>query len=1188
MRTLKLVLLLVLGVFSPCAQAAIKVAYCAPGQTDVMTPECEQRIVIGGFLDDFFKHAGSNNFDVVGKAVRRCIISQMLSGAWSFDSNDKRVNFSRWKPVDIYIGSQCEDYVERTDRRQIMVRVDFYASGANASKSFLLPRLDEACSWLVDRILEMSRLPADEEKRMRKFFADRKSFLYSYYLSPGIIGHYCDNGVDARMPFALENWKKSQFNPLMATRVVDASYLLVQDHRRLQKYSKDKVLALGMHALEELIGRVDPLDEDIIKPFVFHYRKEVLKLMDEVEKRCGRSAVEDLEDNVLSGELDLESTDEALSLTKKVSACEAEKIRASVKRLREWCRNGYEIPPPNPAEAEEVVRYTTGGGEHPLLVRHKITAAASRKDVAFLRSHLNDVFRQNRAYALTKLAEVDPEGAYPYVLKAMEDCHTWARLYASIELAKTAKAKDVDIIRKFLSQETNRCVKLYLADALARAEGKPLPPPRPAAHEFPRDRTLIWLCGGNGELTDQTPWEAYYTCALPNLKPSDAVRRAYESGKIFISRPTPIGEGGLVVADPGSADTFWTTLERQLPDECLAYQDGFVYGEESMSMSASAAWPHAWRVFCEEAGIDPKPIAGNIKNLTNIQRRQYDDWGTRVAIEGFNVLYDFTHDYFGKLKPGVKVATYMCRQCGTMGPYARKWKFDISAGYVYGTGPTKRPRERNRYAYSEIRKLKTLWPERPCQWLSWGTPVHPEVGELQAKLDDQARKAGRSPMSLPCYRQIWEQQPYFRRWEEAYSANITSWQAGAMPGYFASYSTKCKKGGGSCVYLDTEGVYPGYMSKSLEDGIRYAFRDTLIDYRDMLSKRDSPSVSDDDLDTESVELEEDGGKGDPAYQRQQEDIAKFRQGYMNAFRFMYDTARTQVGMPYYEPQDFKSLLMLTGKGGGTECAASQWMDGFDVVDDASIPVAMGTLSRYHFIAVTDVDGKGTRMDESTRRAFLSWLKEQQGVLWVEGWLGENPRYTFECPEGDLRTPWPWTPSVTNNAEVITVWKDPAYKAIVIFEKRQAKVTDEPIVRGGKVLREFFAGNGIDFQFPKAPGMISTRVGKFEVHALSQRSSYKGRVEGVELLTGEKDPMLTIDNEDAFAMVVKNDWIRPWVAVHDGVRVLAGNRFERVEAIPGGLRVKGVRGPFGEPSALPNKVIRLHREGDSMLFKRSSK
>ena len=1183
-KVLLMAAVLAAGILSARA-GRISVAYPVPGVSDLMPPEHRLRICVGNFLDDLFRH-DTEDFERVGDRVKEAIIAQINSGAWDFPTPDKRVNFTQWHPLDLFVDFEYHGGVDpKTRAPNGVAKVDFWWKGGNASKEFRMNQLAEACGWILDQIVEKCALPEKNAAKLKKFYADRKGFLVPYYVTPGIVGHYCDNGVDTRMPSALDGFKLSRDNPLMATRVVDAAYLLVLDHRELKKYTGAKVTAIGMTFLEKCVGTLDPLDEEFLRPFVYHYRKDVRKLLERLVKSADSDSLDNLADDALTGSSD-DELDDDLSLDRKNTKKDIKAIEASAKRLLDWCDNGYEKAPPVPGEAEEVAKYTTGGGEHPLLVRHKLLKAAERKDLAFIESHLGDFFRHSRALALKLYAQLAPEKAHPHLLKAMEDTHTWARLYASIDLAKLAKPADAAKIKGFLGKERNRAVKLYLADALAKAEGRPAPAPQPAAHAIPTDRQLVWFCGPGGALCDVSPFEAYYTCAMPNLSPSDAVKRAYRKGKIFFSRPTPIGEGALVVASPACADTFWTNLDQQLPDECLAYQDGFVYGEESMAMSSGAAWASAWQVFCEEAGIDPKRIGGDIRKLTKEERVQYDDWGTMVAIEGFNVLYDFTKDYFGKLKPGIQVCTYMCQQCGTQGYHAKDWKFDVSAGYIYGVGPAIPPQGRNRAAYTVIRGLKTIWPDRPVQWLSWGIPRHPELEKKKKELAAAEKAKGRTPKHFPCYKEIWEQEPFFYRFDECYSANITSWQAGAMPGYFTSFATKAKEGGDSCVWMDAEGIYEGYPSPSLDAGVKYAYADTLVDYRDGMKTRDAPTIDGDEAaEEEDLSLEEEGGKDDPAYKQQQADIAAFRKGYFNTVRYLYDTARAQVGMPYYDPKDFKNLVIRAGKGRGFDGTAALWMNGYDWADNAAQPVRNGTLSRYRFISVNDADGKGTRMDEATRQAYLKWLRETDGVLWVEGYLGENPRCGFGMPTGDLKTPWPWDASITNSPNALVVWKDPAYKARVVFEK-PAKTRDPAVVeKCGQIVKQFFAKRGVDMNWPVAPGVISTKVGNFEIHSLVHSSCYTGTVEGVELLTGVVNPTLAPDPDSSFAMVVKGDWQKPWVAVHDNVRVLAGNRFKSVEQVKGGLKVETEDGPFGEPSALPDKSVKAKKDGAATVFTR---
>lgn len=1164
------------------AGASVRVAYPVPGHSGLLPDSDRQRIIIGNFLDDFFRHA-PNHFTRISDPIKRTVLAQVNSGAWAFDTDDKRINFSRWKKIDLFVDFNLIPTGKTPSGYAVgPVKVDFFYEGANESKTFEMESIGEACEWLAEKILAACSVPKAETAALRKFVADRRAFLVDYYLAPGIVGHYTDSGVEPRLEKAQTCYKKSRNNPLVLTRIVDAAYLAVTDKRKMSHLTPAKVKAIGLNALESLVGKVDPLDEEILKPFIYHYRDEVRAILSRLDKGASAKTLDDLEDDALGGESD-EPVDDDLSLDKTRTAGELAAVKACVRRFRDWCEHGYEVPPPVPGEADEVANIVTGGGKHPLLVRHGLMKAAKKKDAAALVEHLGDSFRPSRALALTLLAELDPEKAYPHLLTAMGDVHTWLRFHAAMQLAKLAKAADAKAIAGFLAKERNRATRLYLEDALAKAEGRPQPPPRPAAHPIPKDRTLIW--GGGGSLADVAPWDATYTCALPELEPSEVNRRAYDRGKYVISRPTPVGDGGWVVSDPACADTFWTTLDRQAPDLTLRYNDGFVFGEESMGMDPWANWKTAWTVFCEEAGIDPKRIGGDRAKLTEEERVRYLDWGKSVCIEGFNVLYDFTKAYFGKLKPGFTVCTATCHESGTGGAHAADWRFDLSMGYIYGVGPTTAPRWRNRRAYALVRLYRTLWPERPCQWGSWGMPRHLEVERQLAEAAAEDRAKGRTPRFIPEYRQIWEQEPMFPRFDECYSATITSYQAGGMPGWFTAFSTHAKTGKDGCVWMDG-GIYPGAPSPTLDEAVRYAFQDTLVDYRDAMKAKDSPAL-DDGGEDDVIDLEEEGGKDDPAFKRQQDDMRKFRIGYLNAYRYVYDTARTQAGLPRYDPEDFASLILATGRGRYQESSAAQWMNGFDYADDASQVVQRGLLKKYRFIAVSDADGKGTAMDEMTKRDYLKWLKQTPGVLWVEGVLADNPRRTFDHPNGDLVSKWPWdVASVTNRTEELFVWKNPAWKAIVIFEKPAKKAAAAAVESGGRIVKEFFAANGVEMDWPVAPGVIVTKIGGLEIWSLSQRSTYTGRVKGVEILTGERDPVITPEGENGFAMVATGDYTAPWVAVRNGIRVLAGNRFEKVESVPGGLRVTQREGPLGEPSALPSKEVeRSGSSGRSFTFTR---
>src|SRR5690606_26776299 len=114
---------------------------------------------------------------------------------------------------------------------------------------------------------------------------------------------------------------------------------------------------------------------------------------------------------------------------------------------------------------------------------------------------------------------------------------------------------------------------------------------------------------------------------------------------------------GTLITGPGISDSTWLTLQSELNDDNMPWIDGVVYGEETMSMTLETMWPEAWRLFCLDANLDHQTIAGEIKNLSPIQRRASNDWAHTRVIEGFNELYDLTRLIFDAKRPGLQVCT---------------------------------------------------------------------------------------------------------------------------------------------------------------------------------------------------------------------------------------------------------------------------------------------------------------------------------------------------------------------------------------------------------------------------------------------------------------------------------------------------------------------------------------------------
>ena len=203
-------------------------------------------------------------------------------------------------------------------------------------------------------------------------------------------------------------------------------------------------------------------------------------------------------------------------------------------------------------------------------------------------------------------------------------------------------------------------------------------------------------------------------------------------------------------------------IEAELPHEDVVYIDGVVYGEESMNFRPDSLWQSGWRLFALEAGLDPNLIKGDIETLSATQRRAWSHWAAERHIDGFNQLYDDTKLLYGKIRPGLQVATFMTEESllsSGPNPADLRWKFDVGGIYDYKVS--------NRIAYYLIRRIKTLWPDRPIIWLSLGIGGY-EMNPVKYSL--------KTPTS-----------PWRSRSDRAYADSITAWLAGADVGWFSTW-----------------------------------------------------------------------------------------------------------------------------------------------------------------------------------------------------------------------------------------------------------------------------------------------------------------------------------------------------------------------------------------------------------------
>jgi len=771
-----------------------------------------------------------------------------------------------------------------------------------------------------------------------------------------------------------------------------------------------------------------------------------------------------------------------------------------------------------------------------------------------------------RAHALTRLVERDPARGRVALALAIADPHRWVRLQAAALLAGVASAVEVPAIRQVVAQEKDEAIGLYLADALAKAEGKPLPTARPAAHSIAGKKNLAWLCGTGADV-ENSPAEAYYFCSQP-VVPDEAGQRAYRAGKIFIPRVNTVGNSCFLISDPGWQDRFWITMQSQLTSNTLPWTDGVVFGEESMSSDSEEMWGNGWPLFCRDAGLDPQRIQGDRKALSLYEARAWKNWSQSKLIEGFNLLYDYTKLYYGKLRPGFMVGTYLPGQGGvTLAD--RRWKFDFGGLYWYAGS--------NREMYTYVRRFKTLWPDRPINWLANGCT------HLYGNLN-----AGSGPKPDAAY----PTELMVERWERPYADNLSAWMAGADSGWFSIFGAENKRQ--EPVFgLHLEDMYPGSprLEKAMSNYAAYV--ETLARVEAKPGRPTTDDMQSDDGNTAGqLELDVKKPGDDPAKKRAEEFRVRTQQSFLIMGKYVYDCMRVFASLPRLDPNPQALVIHLHDWPGGRRFNAPglNLLNAYDYLPDINQAANDLNLSRYRMIAVSGLND--APLMDSTIERVTAWLKDQPVILYVHGTLcaaNTNEASTAEHHAGLLQNDWPWEKEVSlvgsnyslsgPNVKALgsdpvgpncVLWQKPDFKGVVIFDSGTADIND---------LRKTVNALSADKQIGlELTGPASQEI--WQTNGLWVVNSYDSKainiVKGVDLLTGEANPQVGPGRNGA---LVARDFTGKYVAAWNGVAILCDQPIGRVSPVEGGLRVECpglIRAGSETGAAL------VHREGGGEL------
>lgn len=822
--------------------------------------------------------------------------------------------------------------------------------------------------------------------------------------------------------------------------------------------------------------------------------------------------------------------------------------------------------------------------DHPYVRMQIVDRLAKEGDAAAL-ARLLQACQNNhphvRAKALRRLFDKDPAQARPAALRALRDPFHWVRLHAAALAPDCVQPADAPLLKAAMAAEDEAATLLYLGDALAKAEGRPPPTPPTAARSVTDRDGVTWLCPGFNEDAADSPFEAYYSLGG---KVNDGWRKAYAAGKIFFTRRTPISNPGLIITDSNWQDRFWLALRGMLPDDELPYIDGVVYGEESMRLSGGGLWKSGWRLFCRDAGLDPDSIDGDQEKLSTPQKRAWGNWSQARCIDGFNMLHDYTKLRFGKLRPGIQVATFLPGE-SVITPFDHRWKFDVAGIYDY--------KGCNRIAgHMLVRRIKTVWPKRPVIWLSLG------IGGYEM---NPVRYTHRGPKA-----------PITNRAHRAYADAVSAWLAGAEPGWFSTwiFVSPTFKGGmmnlsGVQIIAEDIGSNPALIRR----GIRHSFRGVHAIYDLAATKQPEIPATAEAVDLDELELDDPNDKPDPLLARIEGEKERLFDGFQFYGRYVYDCARLFSDLPRLE---YSAPVLLVRPGISVWTRGSTYpmipgfglMSSFDFLCDLNKTARMD-LARYRVIAVH----RPGLLQDPTMAGITNWLRDTPGLLYVHDTIPHDnaaEASTTVDLDGRLQNDWPWEDAVSiidplppekkkkrqpkatgiplegeagplelkaakitsaftvkggearvllayRGQPVLVLWQRPDFKGAVLFDGvSYCSAPYLELLQGvmNKLRRERGIGKPIERPF------LQQQLDVAKVTAAATSAYYRGASQaetltGVDLLTGVVNPSVGPSRRGA---IVSEDFTGKFVVAWKGMVAFSDKPFSAIERRDDGLVV----------------------------------
>jgi hypothetical protein len=337
-------------------------------------------------------------------------------------------------------------------------------------------------------------------------------------------------------------------------------------------------------------------------------------------------------------------------------------------------------------------------------------------------------------------------------------------------------------------------------------------------------------------------------------------------------------------------------------------------------------------------------------------------------------------------------------------------------------------------------------------------------------------------------------------------------------------------------WLDLESI--GKDLSNLDSCVEYSFQGVADIYKNKTVK---PLEDPDEAEPEFMDTDDKAAQNKLINERIDKDKVRIKHGFLLEQQYLYNVARvlSDLPRPAITPP---TVLWVTNARNAVQL---DWFNTYDVQFQLN-SLSMADLAKYRVIGILGMDK--TFLRENTITSITHWLHDQPGLLYLHKSLSSDRANKAGTPDdftGPLINNWPWANDVifndnrwelsgaariiagTPDAPTLVYWKKDDFRGGVLFDLTTDSCNREDIA-------EIITKEKVGCLLDGRQGIKTIQIGKITAAAATGGDCDLFALKGVDLLTGEPNPIITKGRN---AAIVADDFLGHYVCAKRGLALL---------------------------------------------------